>query len=299
MFLFYFSLFLSAFLLTYSLFIPSKSIALMVGAIDYPNERKSHSTPTARLGGLSFFLSFSVLLLILPIDRSIKLPLLLGGGAMFTVGFLDDFIKLSPLAKLIGEFIAASIYILLSSRLSGGFSIIIGVAMLAWIIFITNAINLIDGLDMLAAGISAGQAICLFVIALAFGNYGIGLCLAVLFFAVLGFLPRNVPNAKIFMGDCGALFLGFILAALSSRLVFESANVLCLLAVLLIFRLPTADTSQSFTRRLVKKKNPFLADRGHFHHLLIKFGFSKDCAALALITVSLVFGFLGILMVSI
>ena len=292
MFFVYFSTFLCAFLLSFSLFGASKVLALRIGAVDYPNERKSHTTPTARLGGLSFFVSFLLLISLFPIEKNIKIPLLTGGAAMFLVGFTDDYLKLSPFAKLIGQVIASSIYILFNQESS----ILTNIFTLFWIIFITNATNLIDGLDMLASGIGLGQSLCLFVVALILGFWNISLCFAILFFAILGFLPRNIPKAKIFMGDCGALFLGFVLSALSSKIVIQSGSILSLVAILLIFRLPSADTLQSFFRRLIKKKNPFSADQGHFHHLLVKIGFSKECSALALILASLSFGFLGILL---
>ncbi len=293
MFFVCFLTFLCAFLLSFSLFGASKVLALRIGAIDYPNNRKAHATPTARLGGLSFFVSFSLLIFLFPMAKEIKIPLLAGGIAMFLVGFTDDYLKLSPFAKLIGQIFASLIYILLNQESS----ILANALALLWIVFITNATNLIDGLDMLASGIGLGQSLCLFVVALIFGFWDIALCFAVLFFAILGFLPHNFPQAKIFMGDCGSLFLGFVLGALSSKLIIESGSALCLIAVLLIFRLPSADTLQSFFRRLIKRKNPFAADKGHFHHLLLNIGFSKECSALALIFTSLVFGFLGVLLV--
>ena len=164
-----------------------------------------------------------------------------------------------------------------------------------WIIFITNATNLLDGLNGLSGGVCASEALCLAVISLFFRNDDILICSLLLLGATLGFLPRNFPRAKIFMGDCGALFLGFTLGALSSRLMIESESILCVLSVFLIFRVPIYDTNLSIIRRLIKRQNPFKADKGHFHHILLRRGFTKECASLALITASLFFGFVGII----
>ena len=113
--------------------------------------------------------------------------------------------------------------------------------------------------------------------------------------ALLAFLCYNGFPAKIFMGDCGALFLGFTLAVISSRLISESKSITCLLSILLVFRVPIAEAYLSIIRRIIKRKNPFKADKEHFHHLLIKRGFTRECATLALVTISLFFGVLGIL----
>ena len=293
--IFYFLLTLTAFLLSYSLFFPSLALSYRLGAIDMPNARKLHSFPVARGGGFAFFIAFSGLLALSHIDFELKISLLLGGGAIFTVGFLDDTVTLSPFQKLVGEFGAAAIYIFASGE--KGF--VESILTFAWIIFLTNAINLTDGLNGLAGGICASESLCLAVISLIFGNFEVLLCSILLLGATLGFLPRNFPRAKIFMGDCGALFLGFTLAALSSRLVFESGSIVCLLAILLVFRVPTYDTNFSIIRRLIKRKNPFKADKGHFHHHLLRWGFSRECATLALVTVSLVFGLVGIVIANI
>lgn len=294
MFIIPFSIIVGAFLLSYSLFLPSIALSYRVGAIDLPNARKTHAIPTARAGGFAFFIAFISLLPLLPMDVDMKTPLIWGGTAIFLVGFLDDTISLYPFQKLTGQLAAASIYIALGNENN----IIIKALTFLWIIYLCNAINLSDGLNGLAGGITASQSICLGVLAIILQNTGVMWCALLLLGVILGFLPRNFPHAKIFMGDCGALFLGFILAALSSRLVFESGSIICLFSTLLIFRVPTYDTNLSIIRRLIKRKNPFKADKGHFHHHLLRWGFSKECAALALVTASLFFGLVGILIAS-
>ncbi len=291
---------LFAFVVSFSLFKPSVYLANVLGAIDIPNERKIHSKPTSRLGGLSFFIAFCVMLPLLPIDASYKISLILGGGVIFCVGMLDDAINISPFAKLCGEFLAVSVYIFLSFLKTDTLvEKLFGIGSLLWMIFIINATNLCDGLDGLAGGITCTQALSLATVSLVFGSYGVFWCSILLLFATLGFLPRNMPPAKTFMGDCGALFLGFILSALSTRLIYETRSILLLLSMPLIFRIPTSDAILSFFRRALKKKNPFSADRGHFHHKLLDTGFTRECAALALISISLLFGTLAIFICSI
>lgn len=285
------SILICSYLLSYVLYFPSLAISYKVGAIDIPNPRKTHTLPTARAGGLSFFVVFSSLLILSPVNSELKIPLIFGGTTMFLVGFLDDTLSLSPIQKLAGQFSAASIYIFLE----GEKPLAEGILTLIWLIFLSNATNLIDGLNGLAGGICASESLCLAVMALCIGNFNIFLCALILFGSILGFLPHNFPKAKIFMGDCGALFLGFTLAALSSKLIFESQSITCLLSTLLIFRVPTYDTNLSIVRRLIKRKNPLKSDKEHFHHQLLKNGFTKECTAFALVTLSLFFGLIGII----
>lgn len=285
-----------AFLFSFVLFKPSLAISRVTGAIDYPNNRKMHSKPMARGGGLSFFIPFSLLLLMLPIALSLKIPLSLGSLLIFLVGFLDDAVNLSPFMKLSGQFLALAVFQFSTEVLGVSTPPLLSIIISIWIIFITNATNIIDGLDGLAGGVSASQLICLAVLSLFFNNKDVLLCSLLLWGAILGFLPRNFPRAKIFMGDCGALFLGFTLGCLSSRLLLDSQSILCAISIMLIFRVPSYEAIFSFTRRILKGKNPFRADKGHFHHKLIKLGFTKECTALALVTISLAFGLLGIIM---
>ena len=293
--MFYFLIILFGFALSYVLFVPSLKLSWVLGAIDIPNSRKIHLKPMARAGGFSFFVAFSLCVLISQVDISLKVPLVSSATLIFLVGFLDDTINLSPFMKLSGQFLALAVYHFMCERFGYGFAPLEAILMSLWIIFITNATNIIDGLDGLAAGVSSSQALCLSVIALFFGNYDILLCLALLLGAILGFMPHNFPHSKIFMGDCGALFIGFVLGILSTRVILQSGAITCLIATLIVFRVPIYDTKFSIARRLIHGKNPFRADKGHFHHQLLKRGFSKECTTLALVTISLLFGLLGII----
>ena len=286
---------LIGFLISYIMFFPSLKLSKIMGAIDVPSNRKVHSIPTARAGGLSFFVAFSLCLLISSVDISLKIPLIFGSTIIFLVGFLDDTVTLSPFIKLSGQSLSLAFYHFSSELLGYNPSVSEAILTSIWIIFITNATNIIDGLDGLAGGVCMSQALSLSVIALILGDLDIFLCLFALLGAILGFMPRNFPKAKIFMGDCGALFLGFTLGVLSSRMSFQSHSVTAVIATLIVFRVPIYDTKSSIVRRLIKGKNPFRADRGHFHHHLLRRGFTRECATLLLITVSLLFGFIGIL----
>lgn len=290
LFLFFISFFLSR-----VLYQPSLTISGLLGAIDKPNERKIHSVPTARAGGLIMYLPFAFILITAPIGISLKIPLVLGCSTIFFLGLLDDTVSISPHIKLMGQFFALSIYHFTSEYFNSDFSSLWGVIVALWIIFITNATNIIDGLDGLAGGVCASETLCLLSLAIIYESSDVFICLTLLLGAIIGFLPRNFPQSTIFMGDCGALFLGFTLAILSSILVTQSKSIVCLLSVLLIFRVPIYDTNVSILRRLFKHQSPFKADKEHFHHLLLKYGFTHECAALALITISLFFGFLGVI----
>ena len=293
-----FSLAFFASIASYILFTPSVLLAKKLGAIDIPNGRKLHSSPMPRLGGLTFFVSFSLALAVFPIEIRFKIALLTGASTIFLVGMLDDCMSISPFAKLTGQFLASALYLLiLFSTPQDMASRLFSIAALIWMIFLANSINLCDGLDGLASGITLSQAICLCTLSIIADQRAVFFCSLLLAFSIVGFLPRNLPPAKTFMGDCGSLFLGFILSALSTKLLYDTQSIAILFAIPLIFRIPTADTVQSFFRRIIKGKNPFSADRGHFHHKLVDLGFSKDCAAFLLICTSLFFGLLGVIVV--
>ena len=294
--MYYFIIFLTTLSISYFLFHPALAISCFCGAIDIPENRKIHTKPMARGGGWEFFMAFSSILIFLPIKNDLKIPLLIGGTIIFVVGFLDDTLNLSPFTKLSGQFLVLSIYFFTSELLNYKMSMFQGIFSAIWIIFLINATNFIDGIDGLASGISSSQALCISVISLIYNNIDIFLCSILILGATLGFIPRNFPKAKIFMGDCGALFLGFVQSVLSSRIVLESESILCIISILLVFRIPIYDASFSIIRRLIKRKNPFKADKEHFHHKLLIHGFSKECTTLLLVTFSLLFGFLGVLL---
>ena len=160
-----------------------------------------------------------------------------------------------------------------------------------WIVAITNAVNLIDGLDGLAVGVSTISSIVMLVISLIVSDSNVAVIMAALAGACIGFLPYNFNPAKIFMGDTGALLLGYVLATVSILGLFKFYAVVSFAAPFLVLALPLFDTAFAFLRRLLKGKNPMSPDRGHFHHRLIDLGLSQRQVVAILYAVS---GLLGI-----
>lgn len=285
-----------AMLLSLALFPLSLSLSRAIGAIDAPGGRKIHVSPTPRAGGVAFFASFSLFLPLLQIPFALKVSLLLGGTVIFITGIFDDARGLSPLQKMTGEAAAAAIPLLFgigvsgkgsAAALSGAFSVL-------WIVLLTNAINLSDGLDALAAGSSSAFSLVLALIFLISARADLFICAILLLFSLIGFLPSNAPPAKIFMGDCGSLFIGYVLSVLSLEWFADSPSPLRAASLVILFGVPLLDTSQSFLRRLAQGKSPFSADRGHLHHRLLGRGFTKETASLALITCSLALGLIAL-----
>ena len=165
-----------------------------------------------------------------------------------------------------------------------------------WIVGITNAVNLVDGLDGLAAGISSIASISLLFISLLLGDTGVALLTSAIAGACLGFLPYNFNPAKIFMGDTGATFLGFVLAAISIQGLFKGYAIISLTVPLLILGLPIFDTLFAIIRRMLNGKSIMEADRGHLHHRLIDAGFSQKQTVLILYTMSGILGMSAIVL---
>ena len=286
-------------------------LAYKVKAIDVPrDERRMHKKPTPRLGGLAIFLAFELtILLFCDLDRELS-GLLIGAFIIAVIGVLDDIFRISAVVKLIGQTVAACVPALMGVTIShitifgqtivfdkifNNFSFVVTVF---WIVAVTNAINLIDGLDGLACGISTISAISIMLFAVlevdAEFSYVI-LWVAILLGACLGFMPYNRHPASIFMGDTGALFLGYTLAVVSIQGVFKFNAVASFWTPFLIFGIPLLDTFTSTIRRIIKGHSPFQADRGHFHHKLIDLGFSQKQAVNILYAISALFGISAVL----
>ena len=282
-----------------------KLFAQFVGAIDVPKDaRRIHKQPLPRLGGLAIFIGFILsVVLLADINRQVQ-GILLGAVIIVTLGVIDDIIQLPALAKFFVQIIAALVAIyhgvvieVLSNPIVfseseylsfGLFSIPVTVL---WIVAITNSVNLIDGLDGLAVGVSTISSIVMLVIAMMVSEENVAVIIAALAGACLGFLPYNFNPAKIFMGDTGALLLGYVLATISILGLFKSYAVVSFAAPFLVLGLPLFDTSFAFLRRLLSGKNPMSPDRGHLHHRLIDMGMSQKRAVAILYTVS---GLLGL-----
>ena len=167
-----------------------------------------------------------------------------------------------------------------------------------WIVAITNAVNLIDGLDGLAVGVSAISTASITVIALMVSETNVAIVLAALFGACLGFIPYNMNPAKIFMGDTGATFLGYILATLSVTGLFKMYAIISFAVPFLILGVPIFDICFAFLRRIAKGQNPMKADRGHVHHRLIDMGFSQKQAVAISYMLAGILGLAAVLLTS-
>ncbi len=277
-----------------------KHLANRVGAIDVPKDgRRMHTVPIPRMGGLAIFLGFLLSTLIfysdLRSDRGLQ-SILLGAILIVILGVFDDKYTLSAKLKLVVQLAAAAIVVfygdLRIDRLTNPFGTSLfsfwdlGVwaypITLIWIVAITNAVNFIDGLDGLACGVSCISALNLLVIALLVSDANVAIIMAALTGACLGFVPYNFNPAKIFMGDTGSTFLGFVLATVSIQGLFKAYTVISFIVPFLLLGLPIFDICFAVIRRLASGKNPMEADRGHFHHRLIDMGFSqKQSVAIA------------------
>lgn len=281
-----------------------KILAHRVGAIDVPTDgRRMHTSPIPRLGGLAIFFGFIfAVLLFCPMTPQIK-GIFLGSVFIVITGIFDDIMGLSAKVKLLGQLVAAAIPVAAGLRIEiltnfnvfsdapyiqfGMFSIPVT---LLWIVGITNAVNLIDGLDGLAVGISSIASCCLFVIAVLVAEGEVALIVAALAGSCIGFMPYNFNPAKIFMGDTGAMFLGYILGTVSILGLFKFYAVVSFAVPFLILGLPIFDTAYAILRRLAQGRSPMSPDRGHLHHKLIDMGFSQKQTVAILYSMSAILG---------
>lgn len=283
-----------------------KSFAYKVGAIDIPKDaRRMHKEPIPRLGGLAIFMGFMVsILLFVQIQGNRQMQsILLGAVIIVVLGVVDDIMALSAGIKFVIQIIAALIPALNGVTIKalsnpnifsdnlywvlGWLSIPITVI---WIVGITNAVNLIDGLDGLANGVSAISATTVLVIALLAAEAQVAIVMAALVGACVGFMPYNLNPAKMFMGDTGATFLGFILATMSIQGLFKFYAVISFAVPFLILGLPIFDTAFAMIRRIMHGQSPMHADRGHIHHRLIDMGLNQKQAVATLYVISAILG---------
>lgn len=289
-----------------------KSLAYRVGAIDVPKDnRRMHKTPIPRLGGLAIFIAFLLTTLIFAdIDRQIR-GILLGAVMIVVLGVLDDILTLKALPKLFVQIAAAAMAVYHGCVIqffsnpnvfSNATYISLGwlsvPVTIIWIVAITNAVNFIDGLDGLAVGVSAISTAALVVIALLVQELNIAVILIALFGACLGFIPYNMNPAKIFMGDTGSTFLGYILATLSVTGLFKLYAIISFAVPFLILGLPIFDICFAFLRRIAKGQNPMTADSGHVHHRLIDMGFSQKQAVAIVYMLTAILGLAAVLLTS-
>lgn len=283
--------------------------SLQVGWADKPNPRRLNKEPLPNAGGLVIFVSVIVALVIATILRPIViedvqvqiLAILLGGSFMIMAGFIDDQFGLPPLFRLLVQIIAALLLVSAGIRIDiifGGtaadpgsaWSTAVSVLVtLVWVVGITNAVNLIDGVDGLAGGVSFITSMSLLAVAAQFAPRAAAtLVLAAIAGAALGFLRHNFPPSRIIMGDSGAYFFGFVLAASSILGGGQITTVFALFPTFLFLLLPVLDTVQVVLRRLVRRKNPLSSPgRDHLHHGLLARGLSPTRTTLIMWAVTL------------
>ncbi len=290
-----------------------RSLAFRIGAVDVPKDtRRMHDHPIPRMGGLAIFFGFILSVLIFqPLTAELR-GMLLGAVVIVILGILDDIFVLPALPKFFVQIGAALIAVLHANRIDflsnpnvfsknpfwelGWLAIPITVF---WIVGITNAVNLIDGLDGLACGVSTISSMTMLVIALSVAEPDVAVLMAALSGACIGFLPYNLNPAKIFMGDTGSTFLGFVLAVVSIQGLFKYATIISFAVPFLMLGLPIFDTCFAILRRVSHGQSPMKPDRGHIHHRLIDMGFTQKQAVAVLYVISAILGLSAVVLTTI
>ena len=285
----------------------AKKLSVMAGAIDMPRSRGMHSEPMPRMGGVAIVLGFMAALgiaaIFMPEVRTAQfLGFVTGALIIVTAGIIDDIRHLKPGMKLTLQIVASLVPIFSGTRVDflvfpfpAVFNTLSVPITLIWIVGLTNAVNLIDGLDGLAAGVSTIAALTLFILCI-LSSSGLAVVLAAAVAgSCLGFLPRNFNPAEVIMGDTGAQFLGYVLAVSSILGLFKAYALLSVVIVCFVLALPIFDTAFAILRRLLAHKPIYYADRGHLHHRLMDSGYSHKQTVILLYVLSAVSGVIAIL----
>ena len=283
------------------------AFARRTGALDQPDARKVHARPIPRIGGIGIYAAFMVSILVQLIFVELTpefmmslIGLMVGGTIIVAIGIIDDYCDLPAKVKLLGQILAAAVLVI-------GFDVRIDFitdplgdfiylelfaipATIFWIVGLTNTVNLIDGLDGLAAGVSSIAAVTIFLVAMEEGIPFVAMVTAALAGAAVGFLYYNFNPARIFMGDTGSMFLGFMLAGISVVGAVKSAATIALIVPILALGLPILDTTFAIVRRARNHRPIFKPDKGHLHHRLLAHGFTQKQAVLLMYIVSALFG---------
>lgn len=254
------------------------------GAINVPRDgRRMHRVPIPQIGGAAIFIAFALTAISFADLTRLNVAILFGGLLIAVMGLIDDVFGMKAIVKLAIQVLAAFIAVYEGFAIRfvpfGSHTVVLGAwsipLTVIWIVGLTNSINLIDGLDGLACGISVTSSLSLFVVMLLLGDTSSALLVAIIIGACLGFLPFNAHPAKIFMGDTGSQTLGYLLSLISINGVFKTHTVISFLIPIAIFGLPLFDTFFAIVRRIAHGKSPFSPDRGHIHHKLIDMGFGQ------------------------
>ncbi|MDY6038645.1 MAG: MraY family glycosyltransferase [Eubacterium sp.] len=286
-------------------------VAHKIGAMDVPKDwRRMHDHAIPRFGGLAIFAAVMITMGVFAWDEPGIRVAMLGGALMYLLGVIDDLKDLPAIAKLIGQIAIAVLMFSMDMRVSfisnyfgeGRLhfnTVVCFIFTVLWIIGITNTINIIDGLDGLAAGISAIAALCIAYIAYIHGaTAGMPIvCIAMVAIAgsCVGFLPFNFSPAKTFMGDGGALFLGFMISILSVIGPLKRSTIIAVVVPVVVLAIPIFDTSFAILRRMVNRKPIMEADKEHLHHRLMAYGYGQRRTVIMLYGISAIMGMSAVL----
>lgn len=282
-----------------------KKIAFKVDALDYPNDRKVHTMPTPRLGGIGIVVSFYVGIFIVFGFTQTAISIIFPSIFVVLAGILDDIFTISPKLKLFLQFMGAIVFVSFGGNHIISFFMVEGVPLplnelslvitVLWLIGASNAVNLIDGLDGLAGGVSLISSLSLGLLCILIGNNTYAIVTFILAASILGFLKYNFYPASIFMGDTGALFLGFILGELAILGALKGATFISFILPILILGVPILDTLWSIIRRALSGKPIMNADKNHLHHRLLRKGFTHRQTVLFIYCISAILGVTAVL----
>ncbi|WP_027965265.1 glycosyltransferase family 4 protein [Halalkalibacillus halophilus] len=282
-----------------------RKLAFKYKIVDCPDERKIHETEKPYLGGVAIFIGVTAAYLIFWPTHEHQLAIIVGALIMLMTGLFDDLVNLRPVYKLAGQSAAALIIVssgLLIERINiplfgeielNNLSIIIT---FIWILAVSNAINLIDGLDGLAAGVTSIALTSILAMSIIDGHMAAAFLCAILIGANVGFLYFNFNPAKIYMGDSGSLFLGYAVAIISMLGLFKNVALFSFVLPVLVIAVPIVDTTFTIIRRLRSGESIMQPDRKHFHHQLIDAGLTHRGAVVIIYIFSAMFGVLSVLL---
>ena len=298
-----------------------KLLAFKIDAVDYPNARRINKKPMPSAGGLAILLAFTIAtLLLLPMITkgyvaktsylTYTLPVVVGGWIIGLTGLVDDIKELSPRLKMLGIFIGASVIWFFTDFRLDDFKIPFGgpflhfdpwlsyILTVVWIISITNAVNLIDGLDGLVSGVSIISLVTMGIVSYFFlpdHNVFLTLTIFVLVMSIAGFFPYNYHPAIIYLGDTGALFIGFMIAVLSLQ-GLKNATAVAVITPMIILGVPITDTFLAIVRRTLSGQKFYTPDKRHLHHRLLSLGLTHRGTVLVIYGISMIFAMISLLL---
>lgn len=264
----------------------ARRLALHAGVVDQPNSRKAHLSATPLLGGVAIYAAAAVALALFG-DRFYvgqMVGIFVGASLVSFLGIWDDRAGLRPLAKLLGQVVAALLLVISDIRIGALHNELLNIgATIFWMVAITNAFNLLDNMDGLSGGVAAISCAFIFLLAASSGQFLVGSLAVALLGACVGFLRYNFNPASIFMGDTGSLFLGFTIAALSIKLRFDNLDFVTWMVPVLVLGIPVFDTSLVVLSRLRRRLNPLTTPgKDHVSHRLVALGWTTREAVMAL-----------------